>query len=94
MYVFNLHHYLLYKLTLFSGFKFSEMEMSKRVYPLIFELLSFFFVELVLSIMLERFRFEPGSEVYWNMTGITVPTVVGQEAGGPQLPLKVSLVKN
>ncbi|KAF8805234.1 cytochrome P450 [Phlegmacium glaucopus] len=58
------------------GFKFSQLEMK-----------------VVLSLLVESFEFTPSKkEIFWQMTNITVPTVVG---GGtrPQLPMIVKLVQ-
>lgn len=50
-------------------------------------------MKIVLSILVEKFKFEPapGKEIYFNFSGIQFPTVVG---GPPQsqLPLKLSLI--
>lgn len=57
------------------GFKFSQLEMK-----------------VILSLLIESFRFAPSNkEIYWQMTSIATPTVVG-EGGKVQLPLLVSKV--
>ncbi|KAF8659052.1 hypothetical protein AX16_001924 [Volvariella volvacea WC 439] len=60
------------------GFKFAQLEMK-----------------VVLATLIERFKFEPaeGKEVMWSIGGISTPYIRGQTEQGPQLPLKVSLVR-
>lgn len=49
--------------------------------------------EVVLSILLESFRFSPsGKDVVWNRAGVNFPTV-GRESETPSLPLRVEFVK-
>ena len=76
-----------------SGFKFSQLEMSKSSYPYGYALNhSPFMTEVVLSLLIESFRFAPSKkEIYWQMTTIATPTVVGED-GEVQLPLLVSKV--
>ena len=51
--------------------------------------------ELVLSVLLEKFVFSPGSrEIQWYTTTITTPGVKGSKDTSPQLPLNVSFVKD
>ena len=51
-------------------------------------------LELVLSVLLETFKFSPGSrEIQWGMNAIYTPHVVGSEDTTPRLPLNVSFVK-
>ena len=87
-----------------SGFKFSQLEMSKQL-PLFhfclvlthYETISLIFCfsplqEVVLSLLIESFEFAPSEkEIFWQMSNIVSPTVVG---GGtkPQLPIMVKLV--
>ncbi|KAL5482417.1 hypothetical protein ACEPAI_9011 [Sanghuangporus weigelae] len=49
-------------------------------------------MKVVLSVLLEKFIFEPGPEVYWGMGGIISP-IVKETGKRGQNPLKVSLVK-
>ena len=74
-----------------SGFKFSQLEMSMSSYSYGYALYhSPFMTEVVLSLLIESFRFAPSSkEIYWQMTTVATPTVVG-EGGKVQLPLLVS----
>lgn len=52
-------------------------------------------VELVISILLEAFVFEPGSkEIYWNMGILQSPVLKGSSDERPQLPLRISLAKS
>jgi hypothetical protein len=76
-----------------SGFKFSQLEMSTSSYSYGYALYhSPFVTEIVLSLLIESFRFAPpNKEIYWQMTTIATPTVVG-EGGKVQLPLLVSKV--
>ncbi|KAJ3797629.1 cytochrome P450 [Lentinula aff. detonsa] len=57
------------------GFKFSQLEMK-----------------VVIAMLVENFRFSPSldKEIFWQMSGIASPVVVGGN-GHPQLPLKVEL---
>ncbi|KAK2465775.1 hypothetical protein APHAL10511_002319 [Amanita phalloides] len=58
------------------GYKFSELE-----------------IKVVLSLLVEGFGFKPsGKEIFWKMTGITAPVVLGGD-GRPGLPLVISLAK-
>ena len=88
-----------------SGFKFSQLEMSKQLpFSFLFSidalwkyLADFLFCfsplqEVVLSLLIESFEFAPSEkEIFWQMSNIVSPTVVG---GGtkPQLPIMVKLV--
>lgn len=48
--------------------------------------------EVVLSLMLLKFKFEPtNKEIKWNISGIRFPTV--GDATKPSLPLKLSMYK-
>jgi hypothetical protein len=52
-----------------------------------------FAAEIVLSLLIESFEFTPSEkEIYWEMTSIVTPTVVGGETR-PQLPVVVKLVQ-
>lgn len=78
-----------------SGFKFSEMEMSEY-YLFSFEIYNaiIFFVELVLSILLETFVFSPGTrKIFWAMSTLAQPVLADSNSSYPHLPLKVSFVK-
>ncbi|KAG5634821.1 hypothetical protein H0H81_000603 [Sphagnurus paluster] len=49
-------------------------------------------MKVVLSVMIDNFRFSPGKEeVFWEMSGITIPTLEGKP-GKPVLPLKMELM--
>ena len=76
-----------------SGFKFSQLEMSTSSYSYGYVLYhSAFVAEVVLSLLIESFRFAPSNkEIYWQMTSVATPTVVG-EGSKVQLPLLVSEV--
>ncbi|KII90987.1 hypothetical protein PLICRDRAFT_52656 [Plicaturopsis crispa FD-325 SS-3] len=49
-------------------------------------------MKVVLSLLLESFRFAPGTEIAWNMGGIQWPGPKVNATQKPALPLKVSLV--
>ncbi|KAF8183391.1 cytochrome P450 [Pholiota molesta] len=58
------------------GFKFSQLEMK-----------------VVLLLLIESFRFSPTKQkIFWQMTGITTPVVVGSGNKDPQLPLIIERV--
>ena len=77
-----------------SGFKFSQLEMSQSrwsrpcphseySHPL----------EVVLSLLVESFRFSPSEkEVIWQMNGLATPTVPSSGSSRSQLPLRVEKV--
>jgi len=51
-------------------------------------------LKLALSILLETFVFSPGSkEIEWMMAGLQSPVIKGSNDITPQLPLKLSFVK-
>jgi len=59
------------------GFKFSQLEMK-----------------VVLSLLIESFEFLPSKkEIFWKMTSLVIPTVVGDESGRPKLPMVVKLIQ-
>ncbi|KAJ3995867.1 cytochrome P450 [Lentinula boryana] len=61
------------------GFKFSQLEMK-----------------VVIAMLVENFKFSlaPNKEIFWQMSGIASPVVVGgDDSGHPQLPLVVELAK-
>lgn len=81
----------------FSGFKFSEMEMS-TCYETFASLQHLQLttathpVEVVLAVMLSTFTFERTEKVIqWNIAGVSYPTVEGNSQ--PQLPLKMGLYR-
>ena len=84
-----------------SGFKFSQLEMSKQKFSSFVLISQFdcFFVlvftaEVVLSLLIESFEFLPSKkEIFWNMTGLVIPTVVGDDSGRPKLPMVVKLIQ-
>ncbi|KIM41638.1 hypothetical protein M413DRAFT_152589 [Hebeloma cylindrosporum] len=50
-------------------------------------------MKVVLSLLIESFRFTPaGKEIIWNMTGLATPTVPSSGSSLPQLPLCVEKV--
>ena len=51
----------------------------------------FTFVETVLFVLLQHFKFEPtGKSIEWNFAGVQYPSV---GMGGPEMPLKVSFLR-
>lgn len=53
----------------------------------------FFDLELVLSVLLESYTFEPsGKEIYWNMTPVQTPVVPESDELTPSLPIKMGIV--
>ena len=44
-------------------------------------------LEVVLSLLIEFFRFSPAGEVVWQMTGLATPTVPSSGSSRSQLPL-------
>jgi len=51
--------------------------------------------EVVLSVLLNKFRFSPsGKEIGWTMNGIAGPYVKGADRTRPQLPIIMSLLDN
>lgn len=51
------------------------------------------FVEVVLSILVESFKFLPsGKEIVWNRAGVNYPTA-GSASNTPSLPMRVERVK-
>ncbi|KAI5123104.1 hypothetical protein M0805_001460 [Coniferiporia weirii] len=50
-------------------------------------------MKLVLSVLLETFIFEPGPDIFWAMNFLQSPVLKDSDRVVPQLPLKVSLVK-
>lgn len=84
------------------GFKFSQLEMSTYFLlegcPTSFSPLSFFPSEIVLSVLLAKFKFAPsGKRIVWLSNGIVQPAVEDLKRPGSgetelQLPLRVSLV--
>ena len=52
-----------------------------------------FYTETVLTTMIRSFRFSVGDkEVYWNMAGVTYPTV-GKESDKPAAYLRVERIR-
>jgi hypothetical protein len=76
------------------GFKFSQLEMSKRKIFLCWSgLTNQELVEIILSLLIEAFEFKPSDKgIYWRMTNMASPTVKSGD-GGTSLPLIVSLAK-
>lgn len=51
-------------------------------------------LELVLSILVEKFVFHPGDkEIYWNMGGVANPVIKDSATNYPELPLKMIFVE-
>ncbi|EJC99710.1 cytochrome P450 [Fomitiporia mediterranea MF3/22] len=51
-------------------------------------------MKLVLSVLLEKFKFEPGPEIYWAMGALYHPIVQGDGEHRSAAPLRVSLVRD
>ena len=80
--------------TLFSGFKFSEMEMSKYLFSCMRHRDIDRHAEVVLSVLVSNFTFELSNKpIAWNVGGVMYPTA-GKESARPELPLKVGLYKH
>jgi hypothetical protein len=80
-----------------SGFKFSQLEMSKCFPRKVIQSVSLrniFPSEVVLAVLLQRFVFEPAKdkEIRFNRAGVVWPEVIGG-SGKPELPVKISLVE-
>ena len=82
----------------FSGFKFSQLEMSKgnamvRHYFLA-NLTTSLHLEVVLSQIIPAFRFAPtGAEIVWRFGIISTPSVKGSvQTFRPKLPIMISRV--
>ena len=73
----------------FSGFKFSEMEMSASGFCAKEMLLTYPISELVVAVLVETFIFEPGVGVSWDMGVVSVPRTKNSTDITPCLPLKV-----
>lgn len=79
--------------SLASGFKFSELEMSKSTIHRTATLIVDVDTEVVLSVLLSNFTFElPDQPIVWNVSGVWYPSAE-EERVKPQLPLKVGLYK-
>lgn len=77
-----------------SGFKFSQIEMSKSALIRECGFHSFRSAEAVLAVLIPVFTFElPKEPIVWNVAGVTYPTM-GKEATKPQMKLKVGFVKD
>ncbi|KAJ3515938.1 hypothetical protein NLJ89_g1436 [Agrocybe chaxingu] len=52
-------------------------------------------MKVVLSVLLESFKFSPskGAEIYWHMNNVATPTVTNSSANKPQLPLIVEMAQ-
>lgn len=50
--------------------------------------------ELVLYMLLEKFIFEPGPEINWQLSTIQHPIVIGSGSDKAQVPMKVLRVIN
>lgn len=81
------------------GFKFSQLEMSTSSlsrYRTTVSLKLSPVPEVVLVELISRFKFDLGEHknIYWQMTGIVTPLLDENSALEPQLPLKVTAVKD
>lgn len=80
------------------GFKFSQLEMSmlSSLFPISPLLTVPFDVEVVLVELISRFKFDLGTKqnIYWHMAGIVTPLLDPKATLEPQLPLKVTVIKN
>lgn len=47
--------------------------------------------EVLLAVLLRRYRFRPAAQTAWYLGPSNTPYVVGREGEGPQLPLRVEL---
>ena len=75
------------------GFKFAEMELSKSSFDPLFAFLSdHISTELVTALLVEKFKLEPGPEIFWAMGNVQLPMLAGTNDRRLQLPLKVTLV--
>lgn len=75
---------------MYSGFKFSELEMSAYTYlPTGPWLITS--SEVILSILIPTFKFTPAQEIEWTML-VSSPKVKGSEDVKWQLPLRVEMV--
>lgn len=53
------------------------------------------FAEIMVSMLVEKFVFEPSDkEIVWRNSIVATPVTKGNETDTPHLPLKVSLVKD
>lgn len=50
-------------------------------------------LEIVLSTLLESFRFFPTQDIHWNMDFHHSPAVVDSYDSSPKLPLKLSIIE-
>ena len=98
MYVFPYPHLDSYSYLLYSGFKFSQLEMStsSRLGLVSGIILTNWIrcsvTEVILAILMQSFRFKPSNKpVVWNYSNIVFPTVVGNDSA-VSLPLTVEIV--
>jgi len=78
-----------------SGFKFSQLEMSKSFinYSLKYTRLTWR-AEVVLAVLLSTFKFEPSEahKITWKMTGVAGPYVEDLDRKRPRMPLVMTLL--
>jgi hypothetical protein len=68
------------------------MSSQQRILIVIELFFSGYVLEIVLSLLIESFRFAPSKkEIFWQTTTVVTPTVLG-EGGKIQLPLQVTRV--
>jgi hypothetical protein len=79
---------------IYSGFKFSQLEISMCSLNYLQYSVSDFawFPEVILSVLIPKFKFYPSQkEVVWELNNIVQPTLKGQP-GVPKLPLVVEAI--
>ena len=78
-----------------SGFKFSQLEMSKSRYFRIIRSIHTCgpeSIEVVMTVLLEAFEFsipDTGKEVVWNLAGVRYPTI-GKDSKFAEFPMRVT----
>jgi len=77
-----------------SGFKFSQLEMSKSNHFSAILRCHKLAIEVILALMIESFRFSPSNkDVTWKMFGVASPTVSdASDDTSRQLPLLIERV--
>lgn len=80
--------------TLYSGFKFSQLEMSMFIRHLMTtpSLICPRSLETVLASLIPKLNFSISQEIAWNMSVIVVPVIASGDRKTPAMPLMVSLV--
>ena len=80
-----------------SGFKFAQVELStSNCFRAVSHVPNAFvrvFTEAVLFVLLQEFKFEPSEKpIAWNYASVQFPSIAGKN--GPEMPLKVSLLRS